>query len=339
MDGYLGEYDSGRVLVRFAQADSTTAPPEVESLVVSSPDELCATINSEIPQEIRYLALLTLGAYYAGDNNYSSARAVLERAYATPPQETDARATLLLRLGLAYQLGEDPSPAKAIGFYTELLDAAPDHLVARYNRGLAWLDRGQSGDWARAVADFDGVLARSPGFLAARVGRGVAYLYRRGPGDDAAAMQDFSYVLERDGQRTMALYNRGLLTIRTGERSFWESDLQQVIELAPEFAGGYSALCWGAVLDAEPEKALPLCDQAVALGAPEALHSRGMAHALAGQFPEAIQDLTAFLDWLEGQPASSPYRAYRGQVQTWLIALKESHNPLTPATLEALRQD
>ncbi|MGB5052177.1 MAG: helix-turn-helix transcriptional regulator, partial [Caldilineaceae bacterium] len=62
-----GEYDSGRVLVRFAQADSATAPPEVESLV-ASPDELFATINSEIPQEIRYLALLTLGAYYAGDN-------------------------------------------------------------------------------------------------------------------------------------------------------------------------------------------------------------------------------------------------------------------------------
>lgn len=330
-----GEYDSGRVLVRFAQAGST-APPSVESLV-ASPNELFATINGALPQEIRYLALLTLGALYAENNDYPKTRAVLTRANASPPQERDARITLLLRLGLAHQLGDDPQIETAIDYYSELLALAPDHLLARYNRGLAYLTRNQAEDWNRAVADFDEAIQRSPGFLAARIGRGVAYLNRRAAGDESAALRDLTFVIERDDQRTMAYYNRGLLAIRTGQRELWENDLLRVIELAPDFAGGYSALCWGFVLDIEAASALPVCDQAVALGANEALHSRGMAYAQAGEYAQASTDLRAFLAWLDQQPANSPYRVYRAQVEAWLAELAQGKNPITTEVLAALR--
>lgn len=330
-----GEYDSGRVLARFAQAGSAEPPP-VESLV-ASPSELFATINSALPQEIRYLALLALGTFYGESGNYPQARAVLTRAYATPPQQTDARTALLLRLGLAYQLGDDPQPERAIGFYDELLALAPDQLVARYNRGLAFLDRQSAGDQARALADFEGVLQRNPNFLAARIGRGVALLYRRAEGDATAALQEFSYVIQQDDQRAMAYYNRGLLAIRFDNPSLWESDLQRTVELAPDFAGGYSALCWGYVLDAEPQKALPVCDRAVALGANEALHSRGIAFAQAGEYAQASTDLRAFLGWLNQQPATSPYRLYSVQVEAWLSELAEGQNPVTREVLATLR--
>lgn len=330
-----GEYDSGRVLARFAQADAD-GPAPVESLV-ASPAELFATINSELPQEIRYLALLTLGTFYGDKGNYAQARAVLTRAYASPPQETDARTALLLRLGLAYQLGDDPQLEKAIGFYDELLALAPDQLVARYNRGLAFLDRQSGGDQARALADFEGVLQRNPNFLAARIGRGVVLLYRRAEGDTTAALQDFSYVIGRDDQRAMAYYNRGLLAIRIDNRSLWETDLQRTVELAPDFSGGYSALCWGYVLDVEPPKALPICDRAVTLGANEALHSRGMAYAQAGEYAQAVTDLRAFLGWLDQQPATSPYLIYRVEVEAWLVDLAAGENPVTEAVLSALR--
>ncbi len=330
-----GEYDSGRVLVRFAQAGSA-APPPIESLL-ASPSELFATINSALPQEVRYLALLTLGAFYAEKNDYAQARAVLARAYTTPPQETDARATLLFRLGLAHQLGEDPQQDEAIRVYSELLDLTPDNLLARYNRGLAFLERQRSGDWEKALADFDGVIQRSPNFLAAYVGRGVVYLYRRAEGDGSAALQDFAYAIERDDQRVMAYYNRGLLAIRTDQRELWEDDLLRVIELAPDFAGGASALCWGYVLDAEAASALPVCDRAVAFGANEALHSRGMAYAQLGDLTQASADLSAFLGWLEQQPANSPYRVYRAQVEGWLVKLAAGTNPITEAILSVLR--
>lgn len=330
-----GEYDSGRVLARFAQADSD-GPAPVESLV-ASPAELFATINSELPQEIRYLALLTLGTFYGDNDDYNRARAVLTKANASPPQETDARTALLLRLGLAHQLGDDPQLDKTIGFYDELLALAPDQIVARYNRGLAFLDRQGAGDRERALADFEGVIRRNPNFLAARIGRGVILLYRRAEGDATAALQDFSYVIQRDDQRTMAYYNRGLLAIRLDNRSLWEADLQRTIELAPDFAGGASALCWGYVLENEAQKALPVCDRAVALGANEALHSRGMSYAQAGEFPQAIADFRAFLGWLDQQPATSPYSIFRVQVEAWLVDLAAGKNPVTGAVLSALR--
>ncbi|MBI3960747.1 MAG: hypothetical protein HY328_18200 [Chloroflexi bacterium] len=333
-----GEYDSGRVLARFAQGDAATPPPALESLV-ASPGDLFATINSGLPQEIRYLALLTLGAFYADNGDYAQARAVLIRANATPPQERDARAALLFRLGLVHQLGDDPQAEKAIAYYSELLALAPDHLLARYNRGLVYLERQGAGDWERALGDFDSTIQRSPGFLAARIGRGVAYLYRRGEGDEAAATRDFTYVIERDDQRTMAFYNRGLLAIRQARRELWESDLQRTIELAPEFANGYSALCWGYVLDEEAQAALPVCDRAIGLGAQEALHSRGMAHIQQASFALATDDLAAFLVWLDQQPAHSPYLVLRAQVEEWLSAVQRGENPLTAEILYALRRE
>jgi len=333
-----GEYDSGRVLARFAQGDASTPPPTLESLV-ASPSDLFATINSALPQEIRYLALLTLGSYYADRGDYIQARSVLVRANATPPQEQDAQATLLFRLGLVHQLGTEPQRDKTIDYYTQLLALAPDHLLARYNRGLAYLDRNQAGDWERALGDFDGTLERSPGFLAARIGRGVAYLYRRKAGDETAALRDFNFVIERDDQRTMAFYNRGLLAIRLDRRELWENDLRRAIELAPQFANAYSALCWGYVLEGEAQTALPPCDSAIDLGAQEALHSRGIAHSQQAAFPLAVEDFTAFLGWLDEQPPSSPYLIFRGQVEGWIASLEAGDNPITAQVLRGLRQE
>lgn len=331
-----GEYDSGRVLARFAQSEATAPLPAIESLV-ASPDELFATVNSELPQEVRYLALLTLGAYYAGRDAYDQARAVLLRAYAAPPQERDAQTTLLFRLGLVHQLGSRPDLDAAIDFYGQLLEAAPDHLPARYNRGLAFLSRSQPGDWERALEDFDGTIQRSPGFLSARIGRGVAFLYRRAEGDDEAALREFTYVIERDDQRPMAYYNRGLLAIRRNLPALWQGDLERVVELAPDFPGGFSGLCWGFVLDGALDRAIPACDAAIRLGASEAYHSRGIAYLLQGDFAQAGADLQAFLTWLESDPAAAPYRVYAGEVQAWLAAAGQGVNPITPEVLAALR--
>lgn len=64
-----------------------------------------------------------------------------------------------------------------------------------------------------------------------------------------------------------------------------------------------------------------------------------MAHAQAGNFGLAEQDLRAFLGWLDQQPSASPYRVYRAQVEKWLTALDSGVNPLTPDILTALRRE
>ena len=71
-----GEYDSGRVLARFMVPGSHPEPDErqLEELV-ASPSDLSATINSALPAEVRYMALLTLGQLYADQEDYGQARA------------------------------------------------------------------------------------------------------------------------------------------------------------------------------------------------------------------------------------------------------------------------
>ena len=60
-----GEYDSGRVVARLTTAGAAAAPDtqRLEKLA-ASPDALSATINGALPEEVRYLALLTVGQVY-----------------------------------------------------------------------------------------------------------------------------------------------------------------------------------------------------------------------------------------------------------------------------------
>lgn len=332
-----GEYDSGRVVARFTQAEATAAPSVLESLV-ASPTDLTTAINSELPEEVRYLALFTLGQLYARSEAYPQARAILRRAQQDPPADEAAQVSLFFYLGVVHQLGDPPAAEDAVAYYDAALALRPDHMLARYNRALALLDRGWAGDVARALTDFSRVIDRHPSYLPAYIGRGVAYFYRGAPGDEEAAVRDFSHVIQVDPSRALAFYNRGLIEIRRDERAGWEEDLTRTIDLAPTFPGGYSALCWGYVLENEPARAMPLCDQAIALGAAEALHSRGIAWALQGETDAALQDFRAFLRWLAaGSRSAAPYQYLAPEVEGWVEALEAGRLPLRPEELERLR--
>lgn len=329
-----GEYDSGRVLARLLSTGLPEASLSQFEAQLASPAELSATINSTVPREVRYVALLALGQLYTSANQTANARSVLEQALAAPPDEPDARATLHFRLGLAYQLGEAPQREKAIEQYGLALEQEPGHLSARYNRGLAFLYRGKAGDLDRALVDFSGVLAQNGGYVPALIGRGVAHFFR---GEEGPAIADFSRAIALDDSRHLAYYNRGLLAIRQDDRAGWEADLLRAVELAPDFADGHAALCWGYVLANEPDTALEICDRAIRLGAAPALDSRAIAHLLRGEEALARADFEAFLAWLADQPDSSPYQPLAARVRGWLAALDAGRNPVTPEVLEGLR--
>lgn len=334
-----GEYDSGRVVARFTQSADLSTPSELESLV-ASPTDLVTTINSALPEEVRYLALFTLGQLYMREGSFPQARAVLQRALQNPPEDHKAQVSLFFYLGVAHQLGSPPALEDAVAYYDAALALRPDHLLARYNRGLALLHRGQPGDIDRAVSDLSRVIDQNPSYLPAYVGRGVAYFYRGKPGDEDAALADFSHVIQIDPSRTFAFYNRGLIEIRRGVREQWERDLETTTELAPDFPGGYSALCWAYILDNEPERALPICEQAINLGAAEALHSRGVAWSLLGDRGQAMRDFRAFLAWLdERSAAAEPYQHLAPEVKAWLAELEAGRSPIEPADLERLRTE
>lgn len=330
-----GEYDSGRVVARLARSDPELEPLQVEAQV-ASPAELSATINSEVPEDVRFLVLITVGELYADARVYDQARAAFVQAIPLLPEDVESRTSLFLRLGLANQLGDSPDLDEAISFYSEVLNRDPDHDVATYNRGLAYLNRGRSGDLERALVDFERLLRRRPTDVPTLIGRGVVHFYL---GNDKQAEADFSRVIDLDPERTRAYFNRGLLYIQQNKSLQWKADLERTVELAPDFADGHSALCWGYVLEAEAASALSHCHEAVERGAAYTLNSRGIAFAQLGRFENAQEDFRAFLDWLDTQPEASPYQRYRPLTSEWLAALETGINPIDDAVLSRLRTE
>jgi tetratricopeptide (TPR) repeat protein len=297
-----GEYDSGRVLVTFtlpASAETQAATQVLNQM--ATPADLSAVINTELPTDVRWMALVSLGQVYYVAERYDQAQAALERALAYPPQDESALVGVYFSLGYIYGLQGDLD--EALSYYTQAIEHNPG-LVSAYNN------------------------------------RGVAYLSRREEGDLQRAISDFSQAIELDPDLGSAWYNRGLSYMALGEAYDEQTlaDLRRAQVLQPDAPGPNNALCWQLSLVGRPEEALPYCDAAVETD-PTAYSrdSRGLAYALLGRTEEAIADFEAFVAWVEEQPGEpDPHSA---RCQEWIEALRAGRNPFDEETLRALRNE
>ena len=329
-----GEYDSGRVVGRMTlppvQTDGGERRYEKQ---LASPDDLPATINADLPEEVRYLVLLTLGQLYAEKGDYERARAVLLQALARPPADPAALASLQFLLGYVHQSSKPPDLSAAIAAYTQALALQETLLAAHINRASAYLRRGEPGDLEAAVADLTDVITALPEDATAHVNRGAAYLRLKGPGDLERALGDLDQAVALAPEMVEAYYNRGLARIRRGDAAGWQADLQKAIDLDPNHAGAYAALCWGYTLDRQPDRALPYCERGVMLApAGPGRDSRGIVYAELGRYPEATREIE---EYLRGDVPA----AVRVVREAWLAALAAGRNPFDGATLEQLRQE
>ncbi len=343
-----GEYDSGRVLARFTAPVPGPVPGQGQlEMLAATPAELSATINGALPEEIRYLALATLGQLYADREEYDRARAIVTQALSRPPADSAAQARLHFLLGYVAQRGHPSDLDGAIESYSQALALRPELISAHNNRGVAYLQRGGPGDAARAVEDLTPVIEATPGDAVAYSNRGAAYLNLATPGNNAPgldveealthAIADLDRAVELDPEAPQAYFNRGLAYIRRGERLRWQADLERVLALNADHAGALNALCWGYALDREPELALPYCERAVALD-PEgpSRDSRGIVYAELGRTQEAIADFEVYLASLRSR-AENDYKKYGPRREAWLDALRAGENPFGRTTLEQLR--
>lgn len=369
-----GEYDSGRALARFTIPGSYSGldEPRLEQLV-ATPADLSATINTDLPAEVRYVALLTLGQLYIDAEDFDQAQIVLTQALDPPPSEPDAQARLYFYLGYVYQQEEPPDLDQAIESYSQAvalqpglvwaynnrgvayrhhgrLDQAvadltqaialmPDNATPYNNRGAAYLQRGGPSDLVRAVEDFSRAIELAPDASEAYSNRGAAYLRRGEPGDLARAVEDFDRAVALAPDAPEAYFNRGLAYVRQGKHKRWLEDFEHVLALDPDHAGAHNALCWAYALEQQPDMALPYCDRAVALDPTGFSHdSRGIVHAELGRLEKAIADFEAFLSWLRQQPESM-YQHYGPKREAWLQTLKKGQSPFDSETLANLRQE
>lgn len=329
-----GEYDSGRVVGRLTLPPAQPANGERRyEKLLASPDELSAVINADLPEEVRYLSLLTLGQLYARQGDYSRARAVLVQALTRPPADRAALATLYFLLGYVCQSSQPADLDAAISAYTEALALQPALLSAHSNRASAYLRRGEPADLAAAVADLTQVIAARPEDAAPYVNRGAAYLRLKQPGDLEAALVDLDRAVALAPETVEGYFNRGLARIRANDATGWQADLKQTLVLDPDHAGAYAAFCWGYALDRQGASALPYCDRAVRLApAGPGRDSRGIVYAELGRFAEAASDIEEYLRG-DVPPAERVERA------GWLAALAAGRDPFDRATLDRLRQE
>ena len=295
-----GEYDSGRVMANFTvpHAQSNDYNQRVVD-IVSSPAELPTTINLELTDEVRSVALLTLGQLYLEQGEFDPAKTVLIQALEQPPVDPGALAGLWYRLGRAYQDGKLSDLDEAIWLFSKVLAVYPSSADVYNSRGLAYLARDRQGDADRALADLTQAMAISPQTVAPFINRAVAYMERGRQGDLQRALADLDRAVSLDPESAGALVNRAAVYLRMGapgglDRAF--DDLEQAIAIQPDLATAYvnrgnAYLERGQ--DGDLEKALEEFTRAIELdpSSPMAYFNRGLVYSALEDLDRSTADL------------------------------------------------
>ena len=238
-----GEYDSGRVMAVFTIPASHSAEHDQQVVDLAfSPSELSATINVGLIDEVRYVALLTLGQLYLEQESFDLAKTVLIRAMDSPPSETDALATLRFWLGRAYQGGELADLDEAIWLFTQVLAVQPRSVDTYNSRALAYLERDRPGDSDLALADLTRAMSIDPERADTYLNRAVARMERGEDSDLDKAISDLVEAIDIRRDYAAAYVNRAGAHMSRSEpgdldRAF--DDLEQALEIDPGLAAAY----------------------------------------------------------------------------------------------------
>ena len=340
-----GEYDAGRVVAQFAYPAAEQSLVEAGVLrEVADLQALAAVINGELPQQVRSLALLTLGQIYVQQGQSDRARQVLEQAQRnlTGEAKVDDQTwgALNFFLGIAYQQSDPPQFEAALIAYTETLRVRPGLISARLNRASTYHARRQTGDLELALADINEVIRLAPDWAAAYNNRAAILMGLSDPAHLAQAEADLDQALRLEPALVSAYVNRAILRFQQGRPvEDWKSDLDQALTLKPDQAAAYNMLCWGYAIEEQADQALTYCEQAVTLEPdPNFIDSRGLAQALLGNYPAAMTDFETFIVWLEAQPPGAARDTTLAQRRAWVEALRAGENPFTPEVLAELRE-
>ena len=295
-----GEYDSGRVIARFTVPDSRSEQHDQQVVdIASTPSELPATVNIGLTEEVRYVALLTLGQLHLEQGEYDLAKASLIRALTKPPADPSALATLRFNLGLAYRGGSKADFDIAIWLFSQVLSTEPDSVEAYNSRALTYLDRDDRGDVELALADLDRALDLEPDRAATYLNLAVAYIERGGRDDLDRAIVDLDKALELNPDYASAYVNRSAAYIARGEpddldRAF--DDINKAIEIQPDLASAHVGL--GNVylnrsLPGDLELALAEFSRAIDLDPAyaRAYFNRGLVHSALENLGSSLSDL------------------------------------------------
>ena len=235
-----GEYDSGRVMARFTVPRVRSKQRDQQVVdIASSPSELPATINAELTEQVRYVALLTLGQLYLERGEFDLAKTVLIHAADKNPSDPAALANLRFLLGRAYLGGKLADFDEAVWLFTQVLAVQPRSVEALNSRALAYLERDRAGDVELAIDDLVQAMTIRPARAATYVNLAAAYVERGSDADLDRAINDLTEALEIQPGYASAYVNRAGAYLARGdpgdlERAF--EDLEEALDSEPDLA-------------------------------------------------------------------------------------------------------
>ena len=336
-----GEYDSGRVMARFTmpRVRSTQLDRQVVD-IASSPSELPATINADLTEQVRYVALLTLGQLYLEQGEFDLAKTVLIHASDQNPTDPAALANLRYLLGRSYLGGNLADFDEAVWLFTQVLAVRPRSVDALNSRALAYLERARVGDVDRAIDDLAQAATVNPGHAATYVNLAAAHVERGSEADLDRAIAELTEALEIRPGYASAYVNRAGAYVARGapgdlERAF--EDLEEVQDGNPDLAPAHVArgnahVARGA--EGDMEKALADYSRAIDLApdSPTAYFNRGLVYS-------DLEELAASRSDLRRAQALSPINVIFNRILCWQTALSGSPQDALPHCERAIAHD
>jgi tetratricopeptide (TPR) repeat protein len=342
-----GEYDAGWVVVEFAYPanEAIFTDPALSRHVVDI-QELSAAINSDLPEQVRSLALMALGQIYLTRNEADQALPLLiqgrNNLQNSAPVDQRTWALVNFYLATAYHRTEPPALDEAIMAYDEAVTAWPEMISSRFNRIAAYEQRNQPGDLQQALTDAEAVVNAAPDWGLAYYNRASILMKLGGAENLALALDDLEQALALKPDLPEAYYNRAYIHLGQGISIKQAAvDLEKALALRPDYGAVLNLLCWGYAVEEQPETALPYCQQAVGADPAEVefQDSRGLAYALLANYAGAIADFETYIGWLEGERPHKNWQRELARRQDWIEVLKRGENPFTASLLAELRQE
>jgi tetratricopeptide (TPR) repeat protein len=264
----------------------------------------------------------------------------IEADYQPAAQAYSARGDANAALGDTTQSSQDY--AQAYSLNTEFVsDYYPDRRRA-YSRAIVLHVRLPSAHFARgwvnfllehtqqSINDFTAAIELKqqplgPTYFA----RGTAYYVADDP---QSAIADFSSVIELDPGSAEAYDSRAHAYVRLADYERALADLEQAVAADADFARAQNNYCWYGSLLGQAAEVMESCERGVALEPdnPSYRDSRGLARALTGDYPGAVDDFSFYLAALESRGIEDQTRA------AWIAELEAGQNPFDEAALQAL---
>ena len=335
-----GEYDSGRVIARFTTPRTRSAQLDQQVVnIASSPSDLPATINAELTEQTRYMALLTLGQLYLDQGEFDLAKTALLRAADKNPTDPAALASLRFQLGRAYMGGGFADYDEAVWLFTQALAASPKSVEALNSRAIAYLRRGRAGDAERAIDDLVQALTIEPDRAATYVNLAVAYVERGSAADLDRAISELAEALRIEPGYASAHVNRaGAYVARNDpgdvERAF--EDIDAALAGEPGLSAAY-LVRGNAYIARNSQGDMDLAaaefSRAIALApdSPTAYYNRALVYS-------ELEDLRGSLSDLRRAQRLNPNEADYSRILCWQLSVSGSPQEALPYCERAVAQ-